>query len=70
MKSALDKRWDKQYERLKAFVEAKGRLPFSTTERKDERPIATWINKQKKKYKQGLLTEEQAALLRDVGVPI
>ncbi len=70
MKNALDKRWDRQLERVRAFVEEHGRLPYYSVKRKDEFPIAVWINNQKKKAKQGLLTDEHIKMLRDVGIPI
>lgn len=70
MKNALDKRWDRQLERVRAFVEEHSRLPYYSVRRKDEFPIAVWINNQKKKAKQGLLTDEQIKMLRDLGIPI
>ena len=70
MKNAFDKRWDRQLERVRAFVEEHGRLPYYSVRRKNEFPIAVWINNQKKKAKQGLLTDEQIKMLRDLGITI
>ena len=70
MKSALEKRWDRQLERVRAFIAEHGRLPYYSARRKDEFPIAVWINNQKNKAKQGMLTEEQIKMLRDLGVKL
>ena len=70
MKNGLDRRWDRQLERVRAFVEEKGRLPYYSVRRKDEFPIAVWINNQKNKAKQGMLTEEQIKMLSNLGVEL
>ena len=70
MKNGLDRRWDRQLERVRAFVEEKGRLPYYSVRRKDEFPIAVWINNQKNKAKQGMLTEEQIKMPSNLGVEL
>ena len=70
MKSPAEHQWDSQFERVKVFVADKGRLPFYSAKRKDEFPMAVWINNQKNKAKQNILTDEQIKRLREVGVAI
>ena len=70
MKSSAERQWDSKFEQIKGFVADKGRLPFYSKGRKDEFPLALWINNQKKKAKQGLLTEKQLFILRELGIKI
>ncbi|MBQ3936673.1 MAG: helicase associated domain-containing protein, partial [Ruminococcus sp.] len=70
MKTVQEKKWDRQFERLKEFVAEKGRLPYYSARRRDEYPIAVWLNNQKKKAKQGLLSEEQLQKMREVGAAV
>ena len=70
MKTVQEKKWDRQFERLREFVAEKGRMPYYSARRKDEYPIAVWLNNQKNKAKQGLLTEEQLQKLREVGAAV
>ena len=60
--------WDKQYERLKAFIEANDRLPKITKNRPDEFRIATWLYNQKKNYKHGKMPDEHIKMLRELGI--
>ena len=48
----------------------KGRLPFYSVRRKDEFPIAVWINNQKNRAKHGMLTDGQIRRLRELNIPI
>lgn len=70
MKTVQEKKWDRQFERLREFVAEKGRMPYYSARRKDEYPVAVWLNNQKNKAKQGLLTEEQLQKLREVGAAV
>ena len=66
----FEKQWFARYEELKAFIEEHGCLPMTRKEKGAENSTAVWLNSQKKKYRQGQLSEERADKLRKLGIEL
>lgn len=69
-KDKFESSWDRQYERLKAFIDERGYIPKATKKKPDEFYIAIWIYNQRKKFRQGKVTEEHIRLLRELGIEL
>ncbi|ADU24056.1 Helicase associated domain protein [Ruminococcus albus] len=66
----FEKQWLARYEELKTFIEEHGCLPMTRKEKGDENSTAVWLNSQKKKYRQGQLSEDRADKLRKLGIEL
>lgn len=69
-KNKSESAWDKQYERLKTFIDERGYIPKNNKKKPDEFYIAIWIYNQRKKFRQGKMTEEHIRLLRELGIEL
>ena len=63
----FEERWQKNYELLKEYVEAKNCLPTARTEYKGVK-LGIWINNQKQAWNKGNLTDKYENMLRSVGI--
>ena len=59
--------WDINYGLLREYVEIFGKLPKKDTSYKNKN-ISSWIDHQRRSYKNGVLTEEQIKSLEELGV--
>ena len=64
----FEKQWFIRYEELKAFIEEHKCLPLTRKVKDAENSIAVWLNSQRKKYREGKLSEDKARVLREIGV--
>ena len=68
--SRNEKQWLIRYEELKAFIDEHKRLPLTRKAKGAENNTAVWLNSQKKKFRQGKLTDEQIKMLRDLQIDL
>lgn len=64
--------WDKRYAELKQFVEMHQttRVPKDYVTESGFKLNNSWLSDQRKRYKQGKLSEERAERLRELGIRI
>ncbi|MFI3327310.1 MAG: Helicase associated domain protein, partial [Clostridia bacterium] len=65
--SKIEQAWQDNYECLTNFLESNENLPQFEDVHEDKK-IGSWLCEQRKKYRNGKLSEEQQSLLEDLGV--
>ena len=67
-KLSKDNSWDRQYDRAKYYVQKHGSLaPTGNPDSEDEK-VNRWIINQRKRYREGKLTDEQKKRLEKIGI--
>ncbi len=67
-KLAKDNAWDKQYEKAKRYIVKHGSLASTGDPDAEDRKVNTWIVNQRKRYKEGKLTDDQVIRLECIGM--
>jgi len=60
-------RWDEMYEQLLEFKKEHGNCDVSRRLHRDTMKLATWVDAQRKNYKQGKLSDERYKKLNEIG---
>lgn len=60
--------WDKRFNELKVFYSSHSRLPSSSVQ--EEKKLFNWMTNQRKKYREGCLTDNQLQKLAEMGLDI
>ena len=67
-KLAKDNAWDKQFEKAKSYAVKHGSLAPTGDPDSEDRKVNIWIVNQRKRYKEGKLTDDQKKRLESIGM--
>lgn len=66
----FEKQWLTRYEELRSFIAENGRMPLTRKIKGSENSIAVWLNSQKKKYKNGQMSDKHIEMLEALKVDL
>ena len=66
----FEKQWLARYEELRSFIAENGRMPLTRKIKGSENSIAVWLNSQKKKYKNGQMSDKHIEMLKELKVDL
>ena len=64
----FESKWNDMFMKAKSYYEANGNLQMPKIYKMDGKDVKGWLNRQKKKYKNGILEQEKIDLLNSIGI--